>query len=92
MHKFSPTVCEDILLLGVPFLMKRLEFILKRIGEWWNVGNVFCCAQIWLASNILGEVAKEQVYRPQLCHTKGCKVCGVGPEHEGGDNLLLLAR
>ncbi len=64
MHKFSPTVCKDILLLGVPFLMKRLEFILKCIGEWWNVSDVFCCTQIRLASDILEEVAKEQVYRP----------------------------
>jgi len=35
--------------------------------------------------------SKYIVYRPQLCGTKHRKVCGVRPEHECGDDLLLLA-
>jgi hypothetical protein len=42
MHKFMTTVREDVLMLGIPFLMKGLEFILKQVREWWNIRNMFC--------------------------------------------------
>ena len=51
--KLTPTMCQDVLLLGVPFTAERSRKVLERVGEGRHIRNVLACTRIWLIANIL---------------------------------------